>query len=190
MGKIRNNVAVKKLRGMIGGTLVYRDGPNGETIVAAAPSLSKKEPTETQIARRRQFRSADIFAKRVQRDVSLFQSYSVVVKTKGWRSVRNLAIADYFALPEIWEIDTSLYTGQAGSVITIIVTTLLRAKKVNIMIYSPDGTVLENGDATPESDDQTWKYITTSANPSLTGSKIVVMAVSVPGNQSSQQTTL
>ena len=162
----------------------------GEMIVSAAPSRSKKPPTELQKAQWREFCGANLFAKRVQKDVSLFQQDSVVATTKGWRSVRNLAIADYFALPEIWEIDTSLYTGQAGSVITIIVTTLLRTKKVNIMIYSPDGTVLENGDATPESDDQTWKYITTSANPSLTSSKIVVMAVSVPGNQSSEQTTL
>lgn len=190
MGKIKNNVAVKRLRGMVGGTLVYKDGPNGETIVSAAPTPSRKEPTEKQIAQRRLFRSADFFAKRVQKDPVLFLAYSAIAKTKGWRSVRNVTIADFFTKPEIFEVNTSLYTGQAGSEIILIVTTLLRAKRVSVMIYSPDGTVLENGDATPESDDQTWRYVTTASNPSLSGSKIDVTAISVPGNQSIESTIL
>jgi len=34
MGKIKKNIAVKGLSGMVGGTLVYRWGEGGDTIVA------------------------------------------------------------------------------------------------------------------------------------------------------------
>ena len=55
MAKVANNLVTTKLRGMVGGTLVFRSY-NGETVVSAAPAPSTKPASEGQQAVREKFR--------------------------------------------------------------------------------------------------------------------------------------
>jgi len=190
MGKIRGNVATRGFSGKVGSTLVYRDGPGSVTYVAAAPKPSRKAPSEAQELQKDRFQLASLFADRTKANVTLWSEYAAKAKLKNYRSTRNIVIADYFNVPRIWSFDFTQYTGQPASVITVLVSCLLRAKSVKFVIYNTDGSELENGDATPEPDNQTWKYTTTSTNDSLAGSRIVVTVLTLPGNVSSEEITI
>ena len=190
MGKVLGNVATRGFSGKVGKTLVFRDGPTDVTYVAAAPKPSKKLPTAAQESQKDKFRLASLFAARVAADVNLWKEYEAMAKIKDYRTTRNFIIADYFDVPRIWDFDFEQYTGQPGSVITVLVSCLLRAKKVKFVIYNPDGTELENGDASPETNNQTWTYTTTSTNEALIGSRIVAKALKMSGGVSSEEITI
>jgi len=190
MGKIKGNVATRGFSGKVGPTLVFRDGPGGVTYVAAAPKSSRLMPSEAQELQKDKFRLASLFVDRTKTNMTLWAAYEEKAKLKGYRSTRNLIIADYFSVPRVWTLEIEQYTGQPGSVITVLASCLLRAKSVKFVIYNPDGTELENGDATPETDDQTWTYTTTSTNNVLTGTRIVATAQTVPGKVSSAEITI
>jgi len=190
MGKIRGNVATRGFSGKVGPTLVFRDGPKGVTYVAAAPKPSIRIASEAQELQKDKFRLASLFADRTKANMTLWAAYEEKAKLKGFRTTRNLIIADYFSVPRVWTLEYEQYTGQPGSVITVLASCLLRAKSVKFVIYNPDGTVLENGDATPEPDDQTWTYTTTSTNNTLTGTRIVATAQAVSGKVASEEITI
>lgn len=190
MGKVLGNVATRGFSGKVGKTLVFRDGPTDVTYVAAAPRPSKKLPTAAQEVQKDKFRLAALYVARVVADVNLWTEYEAMAKVKGFRTTRNFIIADYFSVPRIWSFDLELYTGLPGSVITVLVSCLIRAKKVKFVIYNPEGTEIENGEASPETNNQTWTYTTTSTNEALIGSRIVVKALKMSGGESSEEITI
>jgi len=190
MGRIKKNIAVKGLSGMVGGTLVYRRVEGGEIIVASAPEPTRKKPTLTQQNIRDRFRMANFYATRILKISSRLAQYIALAKSKGLRSPRTAAIADYLNFPEIIEIIFSGYSGQTGDVIVVIATDYLSVETVVITIITSGGTELEKGNATLDSDGQTWRYTATSMNSSLTGTTIAVNATDVPGNVTCKQITL
>jgi hypothetical protein len=172
------------LRGTVGGTLVFRR-VNGETVVAAAPGLSSKQPSEAQLNQRERFRLASLYAKRAVSDPELRVEYELVAKAKKLPSARAVAIADYFRSPEI--LNAKLSTDQSGvMVVEAIVVDYLRVKSVTISTNAPDGSVLETGNGVLSIDNQTWTYQVQNPADLIADARFDLAATDLPGNVTTQ----
>jgi len=168
------------LRGTVGGTLVFRR-LNGETVVAAAPVPSSKQPSEGQVLQRERFRLASLYAKRALNDPELQIDYELLAKAKKLPSARAAAIADYFRSPEI--LNAKISTEESGAVVVeAIVVDYLRVKSVTISAISPDGPVLETGNGVLGNDNQTWTYTVQDSAGLVAGISFEITATDLPGN--------
>ncbi|MDR1336173.1 MAG: hypothetical protein LBK22_05005 [Tannerella sp.] len=166
------------MSGKIGDLLVFRQRA-GKTVVAKIPTVSNKV-TEAQLAQRRRFQHAVLYAGGVATDPALSEAYAG--KTKPGQTFRNLAIADYLHAPDIELIDLSGYHGNPGDVIRIEVTDDFAVREVKVVITNPDGSVVEEGYATQEPIGYEWRYTATATNGDLSGDRIEVFASDTPGN--------
>ncbi|MDR0845737.1 MAG: hypothetical protein LBN71_11005 [Tannerella sp.] len=178
MAKQKGNVVTHGLSGKIGDLLVFRQR-DGQTIVSKVPSASKTE-SELQKAHRRRFQRAVLYSSAVAADPEQSAAYSA--KAKRGQTIRNVAVADFFHAPDIETIDLSAYHGQPGDVIRIIVTDDFAVKEVKVVIFNPDGTLVEEGYAQPELTGYEWTYTATTTNDSLDGDRIEIFASDTPGN--------
>ena len=92
-----------------------------------------------------------------------------------------MAVSDYMKTPEISQVNTSAYTGkQIKEPINIEVTDNFKviAVKVSIICQS---SIIEEGYATFTAN--IWQYYTTTLNPHLTDTKIVITASDRAQNQ-------
>jgi hypothetical protein len=178
MARQEGNVVTHRLSGKIGDLLVFRQRA-GKTVVAKMPTISNKV-TEAQLAQRRKFQRAVLYAGGVAADP--VQSAAYAGKTKPGQTFRNLAIADYLHAPDIEMIDLSGYHGVPGDVIRIEVTDDFAVREVKVVITNSDGAPVEEGFATPEPTGYEWTYTATAANDELSGDRIEVFASDTPGN--------
>ena len=168
------------LRGTVGRTLVFRKY-FGETVVAAAPVPSSKQPTEVQLNHRERFRMASLYARRALSDPELRVEYELAAKVKKLPSARTVAIADYFRSPEI--LNAKLSTQPSGAVVVeAIAVDYLRVKAVTITVNAPDGLVLESGNGVLSADHQTWTYEVQHATELVAGVHFEIKATDLPGN--------
>jgi len=188
MARIKN-VAVKGLRGMIGDTLVYRT-VNGKTVVSAAPDDTPRVATEKQTAHRERFKLASFYASRAMANPELKAAYEAVAKSRGTSSGRSVAVSDFFHAPKIDSVVLDGFSGQPGEEIPMYVTDDFRVNTVHVEIYNPDGTEAEHGDAVFLETGRYWVYTTTGSVSELTGSRVVVKATDLPGNETSEEFTL
>jgi hypothetical protein len=102
----------------------------------------------------------------------------------------NLAIADFFKLPVIGDINLSGYSGAVGGSIRALVTDNFQLKSVKVKIETAAGTLVEQGEAALSADGLNWEYQNTKANNPATGSVISVIATDTPDHQIVKQKTL
>lgn len=172
------------LRGTVGGTLVFRR-LNGETVVAAAPVPSSKQPSEGQVMQRERFRLASLYAKRAFNDPELRVEYELAAKMKKLPSARAAAIADYFRSPEI--LNAKISTDQSGVLmVEAVVVDYLRVKSVTISVNAPDGSVLESGNGVLGIDNQTWTYQVQNSANLVSETRFDIAATDLPGNVTTQ----
>ena len=179
MAKVSSNLVTTGLKGMVGGTLVFRK-LNGQTIVSSAPEKGLREPSEKQRVQQDKFRLASLYASRVYADPVLLEEYSVAAKKKGYANARALIVADYFRLPEI--LNLVVNTKPAGSVLEILVVDFMRAKSVTVSVLAPDGSVSESGKSNIGIDKQTWTYRVENVAHLVAGTCFEVKATDLPGN--------
>ena len=100
-----------------------------------------------------------------------------------------MALADFLSAPVIDSIDTSAYKG-AGSdeKIVVMVHDFMKVVSVKVKITGSNDALIEEGAATKK--EGQWVYTTSSANSTLSGSKITVTATDRPGNVSTKEVTL
>ena len=181
MAKVRNNLVVHGLSGMIGKQVVIRRHKNGEYTVAAAPGPSSREQTDAQKAHQERFRQAIAFAKGAKQE----PEYQTAGKSRG-KSSFNVAMADFLHPPEIQEIDLSAYQGAPGESISITATDDVMVKTVGVLIATEDGTLVEKGSAVRSSTNANqWMY-TATANAPASSVKIVVDVADLAGQVTEQ----
>jgi hypothetical protein len=178
MAKSNKNVIVHGLSGKVGDLVVFRQR-FGKTLVGKIPFNSGKR-SESQQAVREKFLKAVAWAKSALADADLKVLYSL--RANGGVTAFNLAIGDFFTAPEITEVITTSYTGKLGDKIEVMATDDTKIAEVNIIIEAADGTQVEQGLATQQSDTGNWLYTATQGNPSVAGTKITVIAKDLPGN--------
>ena len=178
MAKQTNNVVTHGLSGKIGNLLVFRQRA-GQTVVAKAPP-KRKVSTEQQKEHQRRFQRAVLYAQSVMADSDMGAAYNRAAK-KG-QTGYNVAVADFFHAPDIHNIDVSGYTGNPGDAIRIQVSDDFSVKEVKVTITNADGSLVEEGNATPDAGGYYWTYTVTAVNDSLDGDKIEITVSDLPGN--------
>jgi len=183
---ITNSIATKGIRGMIGGTLVFKS-VNGQTVVSAAPGKSTKVPTIGQIAQRERFRLASFYAIRATNDPELLAVYTAAAEKKGTKNLRSVMMADYFDSPEILTCKVEDSKLQPGTkVLAVLAISSVQVKSLNVSVTSTTGTAIESGNATLSNDAQTWIYEFEDESNLTDGVTFDVTATSLSGNVTAQ----
>ena len=179
MAKTSNNIFVRGMSGSVGDQFVIRTTRYGQTIISNMPTFDPdREFTTLQKAHQQAFREATAYAKSSKKQAVYME------KVKGTpRTTYNLAISDWFGKPEVLEINTSGWTGEAGQTIRIKAQDNIHVASVTVTIGDAGGQVFEQGEAA-RSDGLWWVY--TAMNPAALTPETRVTAVvkDLPGNRS------
>jgi hypothetical protein len=186
MAKSKNNVITFGLSGKVGDLLIFRQ-VKGKTIVS---KVAEKPDTvsEKQIEHRNRFQQAAIYAKGAISDGQTGSAYAAKAKKKKLTAY-NVAVADFFNAPDIETVDLSVYTGNIGDEIRIVVSDDFAVKSVHVCISNADGSEVEEGYAV-QSLGNLWVYVASQTNESLDGDKILITASDMPGNIVEQEKSL
>lgn len=187
MAKIEENFSMQGMSGKVGNIFVYRQR-GGKTIVAKTPHRSTKKSQKQEEANKH-FKAASIYAQNALLDPTLKELYTAEAKKREVASAYNMAMADYLKPPVIDKINTEAYTGDAsGEKIIIEADDKFKIISLKVKITQSNGTLIEEGVASLS--EGKWVYLTTTANASRTGSKIIVTATDRPGNSTTKEITL
>jgi hypothetical protein len=187
MATSENNVITHGLSGKVGDLLVFSQR-GGKTIVSTAPRKSGTE-SEAQKEHRRKFQRAVLYGKAAISDPATGDLYAAKAVTQKRQSF-NVAVADFFNAPNIESVDVSDYTGRPGDIIRICATDDFTVGSVTVGIHNADGSLVEEGAATPDSTGYLWTYTATAVNNSLTGDRILITASDIPGNTVAEERSL
>lgn len=178
MAKVKNNIVTEGLSGKLGDRIVFRQKA-GKTIVAVKPQFTE-ERSEAQQEHARKFREGTQYAVKALADPTVKAAYAL--RAKPGQTAYNIALADYLKAPDISLVDFSLYDGKKGSQLRIRVSDDHMVSEVKVAIYSPDGTLLEEGNATPVENSLDWTYATQKASTEIQGHRLLIRATDLPGN--------
>ena len=181
MAESKNNIVTAGLSGQVAKLLVFSQ-VNGRTIVAKYPNR-KSGFTEKQKSHHDKFAKGALYAKTAMENSSLKKFYSEEAAKRTGVSARNMALADFLGIPVI------AYKG-AGSdeKIVVMVHDFMKVVSVKVKITGSNDALIEEGAATQK--EGQWVYTTSSANSTLSGTKITVTATDRPGNVSTKEVTL
>jgi hypothetical protein len=181
MAKANNNLILSHLSGTIGNQLTVRQ-VGGNTIVSKKQKKSKNRPSEKQAAVKVNFKESTHRAKWLLKDPDMFAFYTSV-KGPG-QTAYNMAVKDVINPPQIVDISAE------SEKITVRAIDVFRVYRVTVIICSPDGVLLEQGDALLARNGKDWSYATKNDYTALKGATIQAEAEDVPGNKTSAAITL
>lgn len=185
MAKAKNNLATEGFSGRLGG-MVYRQ-KNGNTIISRRPKrVTSVSPAQDNV--RKLFKQAAVYAKAILANPLMKQFYSE--KAKEGTSAYNTAMADFFNLPEVVDIDAANYNGSIGSKVSVAAFDDGKITSVRVRIEGSNGMLLEEGMAVQSEDGLHWIFTTGMVNSSLAGSRILATAMDIPGHTASKQIVL
>jgi hypothetical protein len=136
MAKVTMNQLLEVLRGRIGG-LVFRQRPDGRTIISGAPRYRKGKATPKQKAHRERFKDAVHYARWAAK---LHPVYGELAEGT-WKSAYNFALSDWFEAPVIHRIER-----REGRVL-VEASDNIRVTRVQVSVLDEQGTALEKGEA-------------------------------------------
>lgn len=162
----------------------------GKPFLAKVPVFDKNQkPTEAQEDLRENFSAATVYAQTAMGNPESKKLYEL--RANGNLTAFNVALRDYMKPPKVKKIDTSSYTGNPGSTLTIRATDDFRVKAVKVTIYNAAGDLVEEGQATLNPVNRVkWIYAATQLIAILPGSKIKAVAEDIPGNTGQLEITL
>ena len=186
MGKVDENIITKGFRGKYNEDLVFRK-VDKQTIFSRL-SVSSKAPTKKQLAARERFNRAASYASSAIAHPQRSLDYKVMADLQGLKSAYLAAVTDYLTMPEIGSAFTDEYAGNAGDLITITGKVKFKIVDLTVTIISPAGAVIETGKAVPF--ELKWRYTITTANPQVSGSRLVLLARDRQGKESTVESVL
>lgn len=186
MARSNLNVVMHGASGKVGKLLIFRQR-NGQTIIADPPQR-RKPLTEKEMAHRERFQEATYLAKKLVADPMFGPLYRE--KTEHGKGAYTVALADCLSVPKIRNVATSRYKGAIGDVIVVRATDDFMVASVKVQVFSPNGDVVEEGDAVLDPLGFEWVYTATVALATLTDGKAVVKATDIPGNETLEEATI
>jgi len=179
MAKVKLNPLLEQVRGQLG-DLVFKQYAD-KTVLSRKPSFEGVEWSAAQVTHRERFRQAVAYAKSALADPEAQAAYSAAARAAG-RTAFNLAVADFFHLPVVDEVDLSGYSGRVGDPITIRASDDFAVVEVRVILMGAEGEVLETDTAveTPPGSGR-WVYRATTAAPTGATVRVVVTATDRPG---------
>jgi hypothetical protein len=174
MTRVILNGTIKGLRGRMG-NLIFRQMPDGTTVVTSAPleknrrqkKRAKAKRSTRQKAHNERFEEAAMYAGRAARVEPVYRELAAVTPM---RNAYNFALSDWFSLPEIRRIER-----QAGC-IRVEAWDKVFVSGVKITILDGEGNVVEQGEAVRGEGDW-WEFA-----PQAAGTSIVAEARDLAGN--------
>lgn len=186
MGKVDANIITKGFRGKYNEDLVFRT-MNKQTIFSRR-SVNTKPPTPGQLEARNRFNRASHYASSAIAHPQRALDYKVMAEQQGLKSTYLAAMTDYLTLPEITSVFAEEYHGHVGDLITITAKVPFKIIELSVSIQNEAGAVIESGKAVPN--EAKWRYVITSANAQVTGSKLVLVARDRQGKTSTVEKVL
>ena len=175
MAKVKNNIFLNGLRGMLGKQFVIKRMRGGRTIVTNMPTFSKfRKFSPKQKAHQKKFQMATGYGQAMKRH-PLYLALSEGTSRTGY----NIAVADWFHLPEILEVDLNRWTSESG-VTRVKAQDDVKVVWVQVTITDENGAFLEGGEAW-ETGGSWWEYSPTQA--AREGLQVTVSARDMPGNK-------
>ncbi|MEO7990782.1 MAG: hypothetical protein ABI663_14635 [Chryseolinea sp.] len=181
MSKIDLSPLVNGMSGKAGNSVLRRIG--NRTILTSKPKARTSEPTAKEKAHQERFKRAAAYAKAKMADPLAKAEYQQVALQKELGNVFAIAVKDFLKPPTIDAIKTDMYTGKVNDMIIIRAFDDFKVVSVKVSIILPNGTAHENGSATYDASTLVWKYTATKANATLAGTKISVIAIDMPANE-------
>ena len=151
MAKMKRHGSGIGMSGLLGKTLVFRQMPDGSTVVSAAPDFTDRVFSEKQLSHQGRFQEAAAYAKAASKVLPVYAALSQSRKKKAY----NLALSDWFHAPVIEQIT------RQGRRLLVYATDNVQVAQVRITVSDGDGTVLEQGQALPAAQGW-WEYNLTS----------------------------
>jgi hypothetical protein len=185
MGELKKNVHLKGLSGQVNPELVYMQRA-GKTFVREASRKTTKQPTAERLAHRAFFKLACRYARNMQLDDGLLALYTA--GAGPGLSAYNMALRDFMKPPVVDFINVAAYKGLTGDRLIIEATDDFKVDKIRVAIHTPDGELLEEGDA--EYIRSNWVYYASEANSVLTGTRITATAYDLPGHTGAMELIL
>ncbi|MBZ5858873.1 hypothetical protein [Flavihumibacter profundi] len=183
-----DNILVRNIYGGLGKQVVFRQRGD-KTIMAKWPSIDKnRKPTPGQSAAQQQFQVAVYFAQFARKDEQLSAIYKNLARKH--QSVYHAAISDAKIAPELSDPVLKAYTGKPGQQLIITATDNYKVVSVLCSIFTPDGQLLESGEAIQLDNEYDWAYTATKENASLPGTTIRFAAFDIPKNETELVITL
>jgi hypothetical protein len=163
------------------GDLVFRKHKK-QTVVAQLPRKMPGPATPRQLLQREQFKSAQIYARKILSDDLQREAYLRLAKAQD-RRVNKIIESDFLLPPIVDRIDLKQYTGRAGGMIRVLAHDDLEVVAVFVTIETKDGIILEGGTAAKSHD--VWRYLTMTDVPEGKSLTITATAADRPGNSAS-----
>ncbi|WP_298715566.1 hypothetical protein [Chitinophaga sp.] len=187
MAKATDNLLLHGVSGTLGGQFVIRQHM-GKSIICKRPRKFTGGPTEGLGNVREKFQMSSVYARSMKNDPDVYAAYKA--SARNGQSAYNVAMADCFNAPEIREIDTDAYTGKAGDKIRIRAVDDFLVKDVHLTMFSPDGSLLEEGAATANGNGFDWYFSAKKVNAALSGTRIRIQVFDLAGNVAEQENVL
>jgi hypothetical protein len=157
MARIRQNIVLQGLSGLLGGQLVIRK-QHGGYCVAVAPPRVPRPSTPAQAAQRDRFRRAAAYAKAAQGRPE-YQAPAAERQVPAY----VVALGDWLNAPKVLGIDVSGYDGGAGQRIAVTAVDDVQVALVAVRIGDGAGAAVEEGTAVQSPADlRVWVYTTTT----------------------------
>jgi hypothetical protein len=186
MAKIKGNLIMMNIRGMIGEQLVVKER-KGVPYVCAPPTRDEnRKPTKNQAADQNSFGKAVAYAQSAIKNPDIKRDYKAVAT--GGQSAFNVAIKDARYPPQVTAITSRGYSGNSGDIIFIQATDNFRVTAVTVAIFSSEGEIIEEGNAAY--DGSIWLYHVSRKNEKIEGSRIIAKAFDLPGNEGSLEVNM
>jgi len=175
MAKVRKNMAMQGLTGMLGDQFLVRTDKAGRTIVGSRPTFKDNHAfSAVQVTHQEAFRDATTYAKGAK-------GLEVYVKKAAGTPLNayNVAVGDWLNPPEVKEVDMSAWDGTAGKTIRVLAVDDVQVAQVEVSILDARGDVLEHGPAAP-AEGAWWTYTTTADGANA--AQVTAMARDLPGH--------
>ncbi|MBI3174665.1 MAG: hypothetical protein HYZ25_13155 [Chloroflexi bacterium] len=175
MARVRKNMAMQGLTGLLGDQLLIRTDKAGRTIVGARPTFNEGQAfTPAQVSHHEAFRDATTYAKGAK-------GLEVYVKKAAGTPLNsyNVAVGDWLNPPEVKEVDLSDWDGTAGKTIRVLAVDDVQVTQVEVSILDARGEALEHGPAAA-AEGAWWTYTTTADGSNAI--QVQVVARDLPGH--------
>jgi hypothetical protein len=185
MAIIKDNVWVEGASGAARrGSIVYRQR-SGSTIIGGRPAASSVPATERQIAHRRRFNIATVYAKLALQSDQLGTRYREAAE--GKLSAYNLAVRDSLTPPTIESVMLDDYNGTAGSRIYVVAYDDFALKSLTVSILNQSGGILQEGEAVVAEDRGAYVYQLTADVAGVGTMTVKVVAEDLAGNKTEHE---
>lgn len=185
MTKIYDNIIMEGQRGTLGNKLVFRVS-KGRTIVSVKPKKDENRTySEAQLAQQEAFGEAILYGQ-AKKNEEIYKTLS----SGSEKSAYNIAMADWFSVPEVHAMDLSGWNGGAGEPIRVQALEEVHVKHVLIRISDGNGELLEEGLAAETTEKHWYEFASTGSYTGVL--TVTATAVDLPGNMTdlSQQKTI